>query len=169
MSRSYLFCEVTDSTWARVNWQVQYYYEGRVNLLMFEANNVSEQDRICRQQLLSEAEGYLDLVTVFADKWPPSTPVRDRLCQRALDVLATLEPVGEGQSRVFYLKGQALLTMERWAEAIERMPNGDLVVNVQDLLAVILGSTELAASQLSKDSPVLEELEHVEHALRPAA
>ena len=89
-----------------------------VTLSCFEAN-VSDQDRIRRQQLLCEAEGYLDLVTVLADKWPPSTPVRDRLCQRVLDVLAMLEPVGEGQSRMFYLKGQALLTMERWAEAIE--------------------------------------------------
>lgn len=77
-----------------------------------------EQDRTTRQQLLREAEGYLDLVTVFSDRWPPSQPIRDRLVQRALDALAMVESGAYG-SHLLYLKGQAMLAMQRYQDAID--------------------------------------------------
>ena len=79
---------------------------------------MSNRDRIRPEQALREAEGYLDLVTVFADRWPPSPPVRDPLAQRALDALHRLDRHTEHRFEVLYLTGQALRTMERYAEAI---------------------------------------------------
>ena len=71
-----------------------------------------------RQQILNEAEGYLDLIMVFADQWPPSTRARDRVAQRALDVLERLGDSNWRRPHVLYLKGQALRAMERDVEAI---------------------------------------------------
>ncbi len=79
---------------------------------------MSDQKRTHRQQLLREAEGYLDLVTVFADRWTLSQSVRDGLARRTLDTLSKLDSSGRWSSRVFYLQGQALLTMERFKDAI---------------------------------------------------
>ena len=80
---------------------------------------MSDFHRIRRQQLLGEAEGYLDLVTVFADQWPPRASTRDRLCRRALELLASIEDPGIDRGYVNYLRGQALRTMEKHDDAIE--------------------------------------------------
>jgi Flp pilus assembly protein TadD len=80
---------------------------------------VLKYERIRRQQLLREAEGYLDLTTVLSERWPLRPAVRDRLAQRALDVLARLDSSGRHRTHSRYLVGQALRVMERYAEAIE--------------------------------------------------
>ena len=72
---------------------------------------------IRRQQMLREAEGYLDLIMVLAHRWPPTAEARDRLAQRALDLLTTLEKFRWHRSDVLYLKGIALKCMERYTEA----------------------------------------------------
>lgn len=82
------------------------------------SQTVTNHDRIRRKQLLTEAEGYLDLVTVFADKWTPSQAVRDPILNRALEALKELETSGMSPGRVRYLKGQALSSMERYEDAI---------------------------------------------------
>ena len=74
--------------------------------------------RIQKQKLLREAEGYLDLIMVFADRWPPTAEVRDRLAQRALDVLADLNQHTGNQAHILYLTGQAYRAMERYADAV---------------------------------------------------
>ena len=74
--------------------------------------------RIRRKQLLREAEGYLDLATVFADRWPLSPDLRDGLAMRALDTLGQLNSVAGCRAMVLYLRGQALRIMERYREAI---------------------------------------------------
>jgi tetratricopeptide (TPR) repeat protein len=79
---------------------------------------VSKYERIRRQQILREAEGYLDLITVVSDQWPLARTVRDRLAQRALDVLARLDRRSGRRVHARYLMGQALRVMERYAEAI---------------------------------------------------
>lgn len=73
-----------------------------------------------RQQFLSEAEGYLDLAGGLHERWKPEPDVRDRLAQRALDVLNRLSRESTWrQAHVLYLKGQALRTMHRYQEAVE--------------------------------------------------
>ena len=80
---------------------------------------MSHRDRTRRQQIVREAEGYLELATLFADRWPLSPAVRDAVASRSLSVLERLG-VGARQSGVIsYLRGLALRTMERYAEAIE--------------------------------------------------
>lgn len=77
--------------------------------------------RIRRKQLLRESEGYLDLATVFADRWPLDTTLRDRLAQRALDALVQLDSISGCKALVTYLRGQALRIMERYREAISSL------------------------------------------------
>ena len=75
-------------------------------------------DHIRRKQILREAEGYLDLVMLYGDRWTPEPGIRDSLAQRALDVLDRLGPRHGARARVLYLRGQALLTMQRYADAL---------------------------------------------------
>ena len=79
---------------------------------------MSDFQRIRSQQLLREAEGYLDLVSVLSDKWPPRVSTRNTLCLRALDLISQVQPQGADRAYMLYLKGQALRSMERYAEAI---------------------------------------------------
>ena len=74
--------------------------------------------RIRRQQLLREAEGYLDLIMVFADQWSPTPTARDRLAQRALDILRDADNSHSDTAYAYYLEGQALRAMERYPEAV---------------------------------------------------
>jgi len=79
---------------------------------------VSEFHRVRRQQLLCEAEGCLDLIMVFADRWPPTVESRDRLANRALELLSKIRAPGADRGYLLYLKGQALRAMERFNDAI---------------------------------------------------
>ena len=74
--------------------------------------------RLRRKQILREAEGYLDLATVFAERWPLGVGLRDRLAQRALTSLARLDTTTGCKALATYLRGQALRIMERHQEAI---------------------------------------------------
>lgn len=80
---------------------------------------VSEYSRIRRQQLVREAEGYLDLAGMFADRWPLPKDLRDRLALRALETLHRTSATGSNRAHVLLLIGQAYRVMERYAEAIE--------------------------------------------------
>ena len=80
---------------------------------------MTEYKRIRRRQILREAEGYLDLILAFEDRWPPRPVVRDRFAQKALDLLQQLDDFGGHQSQALYLSGQALKTLERYHEAVE--------------------------------------------------
>jgi tetratricopeptide (TPR) repeat protein len=78
---------------------------------------VSEKERIRRKRAFREAEGYLDLATVFEDRWPLSPAVRNRLAERTLEVLGALGDSADHSSRALFLRGQALLLMEQFQEA----------------------------------------------------
>jgi tetratricopeptide (TPR) repeat protein len=79
---------------------------------------ITAYHRVRRQQLLREAEGYLDLMMVFADQWPLRPEVRDRLGERVLSTLELLHHDAGRHGHVLYLRGQALRAMERYAEAL---------------------------------------------------
>lgn len=74
--------------------------------------------RIRRQQAIRQAEGYLDLLMVFAGQWSPAQETRNCLAQRALECLHRVE-LGDGdRGHALYLQGQALRVMERYREAV---------------------------------------------------
>lgn len=76
-----------------------------------------EQSR--RQQFLSEAEGYLDLVSGLAGRAERDLQVRNRLATRALEVLDKLSRESSWRrGHVLYLRGQALRLMGRFRDAV---------------------------------------------------
>lgn len=79
---------------------------------------MSDPSRIRRQQLLREAEGYLDLITLFGDRWTLAPLTRDCLAQRALDTLARIDNPGGLKGQVLFLQGQARRYMEQYLEAV---------------------------------------------------
>ncbi len=92
-----------------------------VPFFMPSAIVMAHTDRIRRQQirqLVREAEGYLDLVSVLSDQWPLRTEVRDRVAERALATLARLPDSMTDRSTLLLLRGQAYRVMERFADAV---------------------------------------------------
>ena len=79
---------------------------------------MAEYQRIRREVILREAEGYLDLLMGFPAAWSLSSEVRDRLAQRALAALATLDKTAGRRADALHLTGQLLRVMERYREAI---------------------------------------------------
>jgi tetratricopeptide (TPR) repeat protein len=79
---------------------------------------MSDPLRIRRQQILREAEGYLDLITVFGERMPCRPGVRDSVARRILDTLDRIDNPGGLKGHVLYLRGQALRAMERYVEAV---------------------------------------------------
>ena len=71
-----------------------------------------------RQQLLREAEGYLDLATVLRGQCDLGEAVRNRLAQRALLQISAARDEGGDSFEALYLEGEAYRTMHRWREAI---------------------------------------------------
>jgi tetratricopeptide (TPR) repeat protein len=79
---------------------------------------MSDPTRSQRQHCLREAEGYLDLITVFDDRWPPRPDMRLSLAQRAIESLERISSPGGHQGRVCFLRGYALRLMDRYADAV---------------------------------------------------
>jgi len=80
---------------------------------------VSRHEPIKIQQTLRAAEGYLDLIQVFADRWPLRERTRNVIAQRVLDLLTELPSRPKYVGRAHYLQGEALRSMERHREAID--------------------------------------------------
>lgn len=75
-------------------------------------------DELRRRQRIRQAEGYLDLLLAFADKWSLTPALRDRLACRALDALQEVRATERQRGYVEYLRGQALRAMEHFQDAI---------------------------------------------------
>lgn len=80
---------------------------------------MSDPNRIRRQQILREAEGYLDLITVFGGRWPCRADVRDRVGLRVLATLDRIDNPGGLRAHILFLRGQTLRTMERFGDAVK--------------------------------------------------
>jgi Flp pilus assembly protein TadD len=83
-----------------------------------EPASVSAFERLRRQQLVREAEGYLDLALVFGDQWTLPQAIRDRLAHRSLVVVDRLGENSAYSPQVQLIKGQALRTLEKFKEAL---------------------------------------------------
>jgi tetratricopeptide (TPR) repeat protein len=79
---------------------------------------VSSRDRIRRQQILREAEGYLDLAMMFSEAWMLEPGRRHALAARSLSALDRLNTPAAEEAEALLLRGQALRTMDRFREAL---------------------------------------------------
>src|SRR5213594_2395265 len=79
---------------------------------------MSDPNRIRRQQILREAEGYLDLITVFGDRMPCRPDARDMLARRVLKTLDRIDHAGGLKAHVLFLRGQALRAMDNYIDAV---------------------------------------------------
>src|SRR5262249_59449593 len=79
---------------------------------------MSDPSRIRRQQILREAEGYLDLITVFGDQMPCRPDARDQLARRVIKTLDRVDHPGGLKAHVLFLRGQALRAMDNFIEAV---------------------------------------------------
>lgn len=82
------------------------------------AMQVTAYSRIRRQQLMQEAEGYLDLIMVTSEASPMSEVLRDRLAERAIETLDRLDHDQADHPHAHYLRGQAFRLKEDHSQAI---------------------------------------------------
>ncbi|HHM12173.1 MAG TPA: tetratricopeptide repeat protein [Planctomycetaceae bacterium] len=75
--------------------------------------------RARQQQILREAEGYLELLTVFEDRWPLPLSQRRPLAERALRLLQKAGYRHGQHARRWFLEGYALRVLEEYEQAIE--------------------------------------------------
>lgn len=80
---------------------------------------MSEYSRLRRQQLIREAEGYLEFMTFGDERQALSAANRERLGSRALAVLAQLDPKTGQRAHATFLTGLVYRAMGRFSEAIE--------------------------------------------------
>ena len=75
-------------------------------------------DRTRRKKWLRQAEGYLDLIMAFDDRWPLSEVERTKLADAAIERLDSIAHEMKIQSHDLYLRGQAFRLSGRYAQAI---------------------------------------------------
>ena len=75
-------------------------------------------EKIRRQQLIRQAEGYLDLVMCLEDKWTLPEPLVNSMTSKALNALDNLEESAGRRSHVAFLKGQAYRIRKEFENAI---------------------------------------------------
>jgi len=92
--------------------------DDRFSIIEQGSDIVSEYARTQQQMVVQEAEGYLDLIMVFADRWPVTPALRDRLAERTLEILEKVEYIDIELSHVNYLRGEALRCLEKHREAL---------------------------------------------------
>jgi Flp pilus assembly protein TadD len=79
---------------------------------------VSSHERILRQQILREAEGYLELLNTAPEEFGLSADPRHRLARRTLKTLERAEFTGPRKAQQLYLQGLAMRAMEMYGQAI---------------------------------------------------
>ncbi|GIW93358.1 MAG: hypothetical protein KatS3mg110_1399 [Pirellulaceae bacterium] len=122
---------------------------------------MTQRERLYRQQILREAEGYVELLQLAEDRGVLSDDLRDRLAQRALKRLRQTRFVGRLLSRALLLEGQALRLMGRYREAIGPLTRSAELdsENIHVWLALgwcykRLGRLDLAIESLEQAMPV---------------
>src|SRR5437773_1688815 len=90
---------------------------------------MSDPNRIRRQQLIRQAEGYLELITLYGERWTCAAPVRDTLASRAIETLERALEAEPEMAIVHYnlacywsLAGNARHAVSFLAQAFELQP-----------------------------------------------
>ena len=79
---------------------------------------MSGYSRIRRQQLVQEAEGYIDLAMCLSDRWSLDDSHRVRMANRSIAALDLLDAEQMDHPRVLYLRGQAYRLMHEYRHAL---------------------------------------------------
>lgn len=82
---------------------------------------MSSQQRKRNRRLFKEAEGYLELATLFDDQFELDQNRKAELAERCISTLESILNPGTRASRVLYLKGQALRLAEKYDEALQAL------------------------------------------------
>lgn len=82
---------------------------------------MSSQRRKQNRRLFKEAEGFLELATLFDDQFPLEQDEKLKLANRCVATLDLIEEPGTRESRMLYLKGQALRLAEKYDDALEAL------------------------------------------------
>lgn len=82
---------------------------------------MSTSGRSRRQQLIRQAEGYLELIISGNSALELEPSLRDALAKRCLDRLERCEEEVNEHEHLLYLRGEAFRTMERYDDAIEAL------------------------------------------------
>lgn len=75
-------------------------------------------DRVRRKKHIRNAEGYLDLIMVFDDRWPLERSLREQLADKAISALVKITKPQGFKPYILFLKGQAHRAAERHVQAI---------------------------------------------------
>ena len=82
---------------------------------------MSLDQRKKNRRLFREAEGFLELATLFDDQFELDPSEKLELANRCVATLERIEEPGTRKSRVLYLKGQAFRLAERYDDAIDSL------------------------------------------------
>jgi tetratricopeptide (TPR) repeat protein len=97
---------------------------------------VLTNDQVKRKQLIRAAEGYLDLMSVFDDRWPLDPANLETLTQRVFECLDQIPNPQSFTAHVLFLKGQALRHSKRFSEATDYF-HQSLDVDPENLSALL--------------------------------
>lgn len=76
-------------------------------------------ERVRRKQIIREAEGYLELISLFEDRWQLDPELRIRLADRAIECLGEITNPQGFKPHILFLKGQAHRLAGRYPEAVD--------------------------------------------------
>ena len=76
-------------------------------------------ERVRRKQIIREAEGYLELISLFEDRWQLDPELRVRLADRAIECLGEISNPQGFKPHILFLKGQAHRLAGRYGEAVD--------------------------------------------------
>ncbi len=95
-------------------------------------------ERVRRKKLIQNAEGYLDLIMVFDDRWPLGEELRIQMADKAIDALINIKNPQGHKPYILFLKGQAHRAAGRHIQSINYLEQSLRIDedNIHTLLAL---------------------------------
>ncbi len=84
----------------------------------FYRNTVAQIEKIRREKIIRQAEGYLDLIMCLEDQWRLDEPIIQVITGKALKVLDELDETSGRRSHVAFLRGQAFRVRHDYQAAV---------------------------------------------------
>ena len=107
--------------------------------------------------ILSEVEGYLDLVMVLSDRFELDGTARDQVARRVLHFLDRIPPDREYDVERLYYRGEALRVMERYEESLEALQEAAELHPGQVHIWLAIGWCEKRLDRIERAISALEE------------
>jgi len=79
---------------------------------------VAQIEKIRREKIIRQAEGYLDLIMCLEDQWRLDEPIIQVITGKALKVLNELDETSGRRSHVAFLRGQAFRVRRDYQNAV---------------------------------------------------